>query len=66
VLHGEQWFEYAGQACPRDRLTLHSRVVDVVTKRAGMELLTKHTSVTDPSGALVARLGSVLVIRGES
>jgi hypothetical protein len=31
-----------------------------------MELLTKHTSVTDPSGALVARLGSVLVIRGES
>jgi acyl dehydratase len=66
VLHGEQWFEYAGQACAGDRLTLHSRVVDVVTKRAGMELLTKHTSVTDPSGALVARLGSVLVIRGES
>jgi hypothetical protein len=65
VLHGEQWFEYVTEACAGDALTLRPRLVDVVDKKGGaMQLLTKETTVTDDAtGALVARLGSVLVIR---
>jgi len=64
VLHGEQSFEFLGQPCAGDLLTLSPRIVDVVTKKGGaMELLTKRTEVTDSSGELVARLESVLVVR---
>ncbi|MEP9361543.1 MaoC family dehydratase N-terminal domain-containing protein [Nocardioides sp. CN2-186] len=64
VLHGEQTFEYLAPACAGDRLTLRPRIVDVVSKKGGaMELVTKETEVVDESGAVVARLGSVLVVR---
>lgn len=64
ILHGEQTFEYVGSACAGDRLTLQPRVVDVQSKKGGaMELLTKQTTVTDRAGEVVARLGSVLVVR---
>lgn len=64
VLHGEQTFEYVGTACAGDRLTLTPRIVDVVSKKGGaMELVTKQTTVTDANGDVVARLGSVLVVR---
>lgn len=64
VLHGEQSFEYHGQACAGDTLTLTTHVTDVVSKRGGaMELLTKSTDVHEASQGLVARLTSVLVVR---
>ncbi|RYI99387.1 MAG: MaoC family dehydratase [Actinomycetales bacterium] len=64
ILHGEQTFEYVGTACAGDRLTLTPRIVDVVSKKGGaMELVTKQTTVTDANGDVVARLGSVLVVR---
>jgi hypothetical protein len=65
VLHGEQWFEYLAEACAGDSLTLRPRLVELVDKKGGaMQLLTKETTVTDDAtGDLVARLGSVLVIR---
>lgn len=65
VLHGEQWFEYLRPACAGDSLTLRPRLVDVVDKKGGaLQLLTKETTVTDDAtGELVARLGSVLVLR---
>lgn len=67
VLHGEQTFEYVGQTCAGDRLTLRPRIVDVVSKKGGaMELITKQTEVVDGSGDVVARLGSVLVVRSLS
>jgi hypothetical protein len=65
VLHGEQWFEYLAEVCAGDALTLRPRIVDVVDKKGGaMQLLTKETTVTDDAtGDVVARLGSVLVLR---
>lgn len=64
ILHGEQTFEYLGVACAGDTLTLTPRIVDVVSKKGGaMELMTKQTTVTDERGDVVARLGSVLVVR---
>lgn len=67
ILHGEQTFEYVGDACAGDRLTLTPRIVDLVSKKGGaMELLTKRTTVTNVSGDVVARLGSVLVVRNPS
>ncbi|HEY0903064.1 MAG TPA: MaoC family dehydratase N-terminal domain-containing protein [Marmoricola sp.] len=64
VLHGEQTFEYTRTACAGDRLTLTPRIVDTVEKSGGaLELLTKQTTVTDARGDVVARLGSVLVVR---
>lgn len=67
VLHGEQTFTYVADACAGDTLTLTPRIVDVVSKKGGaMELVTKQTTVTDASGTVVARLGSVLVVRNPS
>jgi hypothetical protein len=64
VLHGEQSFEYAGQAWAGDTLTFTPRIVDVASKKGGaMELVTKQTSVTDDEGSLVARLSSVVVVK---
>ena len=66
VLHGEQSFEYVGQACAGDTLTLRSRIVDVTTKKGGaMDLITRQTTVTDRAGEEVARLGSVIVVRNQ-
>lgn len=65
VLHGEQTFEYLAPACAGDRLRLAPRIVDVESKKSGaMELVTKQTTVTGERGEVVARLGSVLVVRG--
>lgn len=67
ILHGEQTFEYVGDACAGDVLTLTPRIVDVVSKKGGaMELVTKQTTVTGASGDVVARLASVLVVRNAS
>lgn len=67
ILHGEQTFEYVADVCAGDRLTLTPRIVEVVSKKGGaMELVTKQTTVTDTSGDVVARLGSVLVVRNAS
>lgn len=64
VLHGEQSFEYLGQACAGDHLTLKARVVDVISKKGGaMELITKQTDVDDEQGGTVARLTSLIVVR---
>ena len=46
ILHGEQVFEYHAMAYAGDTLTLHERISDVVSKRAGaMDLITKQTEV---------------------
>jgi acyl dehydratase len=64
VLHGEQRFEYHRMAHAGERLTASSTITDVYAKRGGaLEFVVKKTAVTDESGAAVAELTGVIVVR---
>ena len=64
VLHGEQRMTYHRMAYAGERLTLHTHVADIETKKGGtMDLITRVTTVTDSSGAAVAESRGVVVVR---
>jgi len=64
LLHGGQEFEYYKPICAGDRITLKSRVVDIVEKKGGaLELLFEETTATNQHNELVGRMKQSLVIR---
>lgn len=64
VLHGEQSFTYHRMAHAGQELTLTGHISDYADKKGGaMELLTRRFQVTDATGALIADLGDVVVVR---
>lgn len=64
VLHGEQSFTYHCQAVAGDVLTASPRIANVYTKKGGaLEFIEKTSVVTRDSGAVVADLTSVIVVR---
>jgi hypothetical protein len=64
VLHIEQGFVYHGTVHAGDRLTFAPLIVSIRAHRgAGLELITKDTSVTRADGSPVADLHEVLAVR---
>ncbi len=68
VLHGEQHFNYYQVACAGDRLTFHSRISDIYTRKAGaMEFVVRDTEVfrevAEPYSSKLADLRSTIIIR---
>lgn len=64
VLHGEQTFVYHHMVYAGDELTLTPRITDYATKKNGvLELITRHSHVTNSSGHKVADLSDVIVVR---
>lgn len=64
VLHGEQSFEYFGEICAGDRLTLQGRVTDIYSKKGGaLEFVVLEISVTNHLGELVCKLTNTTVVR---
>jgi hypothetical protein len=64
VLHGEQSFTYHSQAVAGDVLTASPRITNVYSKKGGaLEFIEKTSVVTRDSGAVVADLTSVIVVR---
>jgi acyl dehydratase len=64
LLHGEQGFTFHRQVCVGDTVTVRSRVTDIYAKKNGaLEFVVKHSDAFDQTGALVAELRSVLVVR---
>jgi acyl dehydratase len=66
LLHSDQQFEYARPIAAGDRITVVSRVADVL-ERAGasgpMDILVLEDEGRDPDGALVFRARATLVLR---
>ncbi|MBN3818903.1 MaoC family dehydratase [Paraburkholderia sp. Se-20369] len=64
ILHGEQHFRYHRMAFAGERLTFEVRIADIYAKKGGaLEFVVRDTRVTDPDGAAVADLRSVIVVR---
>lgn len=64
LLHGEQGFTFHRLVCVGDTVTVRSKVTDIYAKKNGaLEFVVKHSEVFDQTGALVAELRSVLVVR---
>lgn len=64
LLHGEQGFTFHRQVCVGDTVTVRARISDIYAKKDGaLEFVVKHAEAFDQTGALVAELRSVLVLR---
>ena len=64
LLHGEQSFKYHAMVYAGDRVTFEPRIADIYDKKNGaLEFVVKETVVKNASGAVVAELRSVLVVR---
>ncbi|MGI6246482.1 MAG: MaoC family dehydratase N-terminal domain-containing protein [Pseudochelatococcus sp.] len=67
LLHGEQGFTWRRPVCAGETVTVHSRIADIYAKKNGaLEFVVKQSWVVDASGAPVADLRSVLVVRHQS
>jgi acyl dehydratase len=66
VLHGAERFRYFAPVYAGDRLTFHSRVADILTKKSSAKaFVVKETEVVNQHGAKVAETRSTLVVRGD-
>lgn len=66
LLHGEQSFVHHRPAYADERLTFTAQVADIFDKKGGaLEFVVRETKVADTSGAPVADLTTVLVIRND-
>ena len=66
VLHGEQSFRYYANAFAGETLQFESHVSDIYGKKGGaLEFVVRETVVKKSSGALVAELRAVTVIRNQ-
>lgn len=66
VLHGEQQIEYGRAVVAGDRLTMRSRVAEVLERPGSsgpMDVLVIEDEARDPQGALVFRSRATLVLR---
>ena len=66
VLHGEQQIEYSRAVVAGDRLTIRSRVAEVLERPGSsgpMDVLVIEDEARDPQGALVFRSRATLVLR---
>jgi acyl dehydratase len=66
VLHGEQQIEYGRPVLAGDRLTLRSKVADVLERPGSsgpMDVLVVEDEARDPQGNLVFRSRATLVLR---
>jgi acyl dehydratase len=66
VLHGEQQIEYGRAVVAGDRLTIRSRVAEVLERPGSsgpMDVLVIEDEARDPQGALVFRSRATLVLR---
>lgn len=64
ILHGEQTFTYHAPICAGDTLTFEPRIADIFDKKNGaLEFIVREVSVKNQTGALVAELRSVVVVR---
>jgi acyl dehydratase len=67
VLHGSERFRYFDEVYAGDRLTFHSRVADILTKKSSAKaFVVKETEVVNQHGAKVAETRSTLVVRVDS
>ena len=64
VLHGEQSFTYHRMVRAGERVTFEPRIADIYVKKNGaLEFVVRETNVRNASGALVAELRTVIVVR---
>src|SRR5205807_9248465 len=64
ILHGEQSFVYRSTVHAGDRVTFEPRIADIYEKKNGaLEFVVRETAVKNASGALVAELRTVIVVR---
>jgi acyl dehydratase len=64
VLHGGERFRYFAPVYAGDRLTLRSRVVDILQKKSsGKAFVIKETDVTNQHGVKVAEMRATIVVR---
>lgn len=64
VLHGEQSFDYKRIACAGDTLRFQPVIKSIYDKKGGaLEFVETETSVTDQTGAAVAALRGLTVVR---
>jgi hypothetical protein len=64
ILHGEQSFTYHAMVCAGDKVTFEPRIADIYEKKNGaLEFVVRETNVRNASGALVAELRTVIVVR---
>ena len=64
VLHGAQEFEYLGQIYAGDRITQHSKILDMYDKKGGaMEFIVQESSYTNQHDELVGRARQTIVYR---
>jgi acyl dehydratase len=64
ILHGEQSFVYHKQAYAGDKLTLQMKIRDTYSKKGGeLGFVVRDTEIKDQTGALVAVLSGITVVR---
>lgn len=64
MLHGEQSFRYHRPVCAGECVTVRSTISEIYDKKGGaLEFVAKESRVLDHSGALVAEMRSLLVVR---
>jgi hypothetical protein len=64
ILHGEQSFRYHANVYAGDRVTFEPRIADIYEKKNGaLEFVVRETTVLNASGAIVAELRTVIVVR---
>lgn len=66
LLHGEQQIEYGRQVVAGDRLTIRTKVADVLERSGAsgpMDVLVLEDEARDPQGNLVFRTRATLVLR---
>lgn len=65
LVHGDMTFEFARPVVAGDRLTVTTRIADIVT-RMGNDFLTVRAEIDTADGERVVTARSQLVVRGES
>lgn len=64
LLHGEQGFTFHRPVCVGDTITVTSRIADIYDKKNGaLQFVVKQSEAVDQTGACVAELRTVLVVR---
>ena len=64
LLHGEQGFSYHAMAHAGDTLRFEQRIADIYDKKGGaLEVVVRHTRVSNQRDELVAELRCVTVVR---
>nr|WP_294974843.1 MaoC family dehydratase N-terminal domain-containing protein [uncultured Pseudomonas sp.] len=64
ILHGEQGFTYHAPVTVGDTLTVKARIDDIYDKKNGaIEFIVRRSDVFNQTGARVAELRSVIVVR---